>query len=1469
MSNCPMLFSAEVFLGLDIGSTTVKLALLERSGHVLETRYRRHGTAVRATLAALLEEVAALYPQSMIRAAVTGSGALDLGQSLSLPFVQELLATARAVSHAAPETAVAVELGGEDAKLLYLGHDIELRMNESCAGGTGAFIDQMARLLNTDAGGLNDLAARHATLYPIASRCGVFAKTDIVPLLNSGVAREDIAASIFQAVVEQTIGGLACGRPIEGKVAFLGGPLHFLPELKKQFIATLKLRCDDVVPLPYAQCTAALGAALCAHESAPESGPISLAELAARMRQMASEPSRPNAGALPRLFADQEEYVAFKARHSAAELPQTPLSEARGPLHLGLDLGSTTVKAALIDSAGRLLASSYASNGGNPLDALLPHLADMLERIPAQAWLAGTAATGYGAHLAEAALGLDCVTVETLAHFKAACRLVPNVSYVIDIGGQDMKCLKAEAGVISDVSLNEACSAGCGAFLENFASGLGLDMENFVRLALFAAHPADLGSRCTVFMNSKVTQAQKEGMPIADIAAGLCYSVIRNALDKVLRIKDAAELGPCVVVQGGSFMNDALLRAMERTLRHPVHRPALSGLMGAYGAALTAQESHSDAFAARSPLNAAWIRGLSARSKSTRCRGCGNRCLLTVTKFSHGGRHVSGNRCDRFSDEHHGKGETAPNLFAWKAQRLFNYTSLPWRDAPRGRLGIPRVLAMYGQYPFWFTLFTALGFSVEISPPTSRKLFARGLASVPSQSVCYPAKLAHGHVLALLETGVKRIFLPCIPREAKEFPEMCDSFSCPVACGYPQVVKENLTELAASGAVMHTPFVNPLHTPSLARHLRRELGLPRNEIRAAIRLARQEQQAYLRQLRAEAQRVYEQARRVGGTVVVLAGRPYHADPQVHHGLPDFIASLGAVVLSEDALPHAEQEHANPPGLRVRNQWTYPARLYRAAAWAGRSDHGQARVEFVQITSFGCGLDAITTDQLRELLRGSGKLYTLIKMDEGNALATARIRIRSLLAVARERDARAASPRSPAMQAHAPLFTSAQACSHLILVPQMAPLHFTFLTQAIAGCGHRVELLPEVSPEAVNLGLATVNNDACYPAIVAIGQLLQALKSGLYDPSRTTLLLSQTCGPCRASNYPALLRKALEECGFPTVPVLALSAAKEESQPGFTLSRTLLQRMVLGMLAGDMLQRLSLFTGTYERHKGDTQDRTDHWLEKLTSVIRNGDERAFRLSLDALIRDFAGIPRETEQRPRVGVVGEILLTYHPDANRHVVDLVRQEGGEPLLPDMTNFLLYCLKDAVYDWKHQGGGFLAALGNTVAVRRVESLRQALRDALARSPLATRVMRVAHINALAQLGGSVLSLGNQAGEGWLLPAEMLEYLNHEIRNILCLQPFGCLPNHVVGRGAFKAVRRKRPQANIMAIDYDPGSSEANQLNRIRLFMAIARNSEKQADAAFPPAATAGKASCGQIAQPCWRRLHKDFSGSESLKRN
>ncbi|MDR2695882.1 MAG: acyl-CoA dehydratase activase-related protein, partial [Deltaproteobacteria bacterium] len=1137
MPHTPHATNGHCRLGIDVGSTTVKTLLLDQTGAVLQARYMRHGAAALATLGLLLGELDAAYPGLETRTVITGSGALTLADALGIHFVHEVRAAAEALREYAPQTDVAIELGGEDAKILFFGQNIDQRMNENCAGGTGAFIDQMAALLRTDAGGLDALAARHTVIYPIAARCGVFAKTDVVTLINEGAAREDIAASIFQAVVDQTIGGLACGRPIRGYVAFLGGSLHFLPQLRKRFEITLALDAEHSISLPQAQYAVALGAAL----SAPGQS-LPLVELRRRFAASQNVVRRIVNGLQP-LFADDLEYQNFYDRHAREQVPHSDAATASGDVFLGLDVGSTTVKAVLIDSLGRVLAQGYKRNRGNPLPVITGMLAEMLDTLPPATRLRCSAATGYGAEFACAAVGVDIAEVETVAHCKAACALRPDVTFVLDIGGQDIKCMKIKDARVQGLSLNEACSAGCGAFLENFAATRGLSIEDFVRSALTSRHPVDLGTRCTVFMNSKVKQAQKEGAKVEDIAAGLCYSVIRNALYKVLRIRRPEELGDHVAVQGGAFNNNALLRALELLLGHEVYRPHLSGLMGAYGAAIIAHERAVE-HASSSLLSAAGMRNLSCTTGIDRCPGCHNHCVLTTSNFSDGRMFRSGNRCSKGSGQKKTEHPPMPDLYAWKHRRLFDhYRPLPENMAARGRLGIPRVLNMFENYPFWFTLFTELGYRVELSPPSSRSLYDAGLSSMPSQSVCYPAKLAHGHIHALVRQGLKQIFFPCLntsPRAQRDNENKTGEFNCPVVAGYPQVVRLNAEELQTHGVTLHAPFLAMHSHSALLKGLIREMGLPSRQTYQAIRAAAAEQDAYMKELRAEGERTLAWLEQTNSFGVVLAGRPYHADPGIHHGLPALICSLGAAVLSEDSIAHL----ARPGKLRVVDQWSYHSRLYNAAALTAERPH----LELVQLTSFGCGIDAITADQTAEILEQADKMHTLIKIDEGSSLGAARIRIRSLMAAVRDKQ-RASGGRPFANIQPAPklcvdkvLFTDAMRATHDVLIPQMAPLHFPLLTEVFRRRGYRMRPLEKVSPEAVESGLTHVHNDACYPALVTIGQLMHAVQSGECDPDRSALLLSQTGGSCRATNYIPLLRKALHERGLHHIPVLSFNVS---------------------------------------------------------------------------------------------------------------------------------------------------------------------------------------------------------------------------------------------------------------------------------------------------------------------------------------
>ncbi len=1407
--------ATDLFFGLDVGSTTVKLVALDRAGAMLFARYRRHLSEVRACAAAMLREASSHLPGRRWSMACTGSGAIALASELTLPFVQEVVASGLCIRSRIPDADVAIELGGEDSKLTFFTGGFDQRMNETCAGGTGAFIDQMAAFISADAPGLDEMALRHKTIYPIASRCGVFAKSDILPLLNEGCAREDIAASIMQAVVDQTVSGLARGRNISGKVVFLGGPLAFLPSLRERFVRTLRLEEGQAVFPEHAEYFVALGAALHAGETALADGGAPEAALPERLLRVLEErKNHDETLTLPPLFSGPEELAVFRERHSSEHVTRFPLEKYEGDAWLGFDSGSTTIKAALVDEEGRLLYSFYGPNNGDPLASGLAVLREIYARKRPGLAIRAAAVTGYGSALLRAALRADIDEVETVAHFAGARFFLPEVSFILDIGGQDIKCMRIRAGAIDRIQLNEACSAGCGSFIEGFALSLSMPLPDFVDAALASSRPVDLGTRCTVFMNSKVKQAQKEGAAVGDIAAGLSYSVVRNACYKVMKISGPDELGSHVVVQGGAFANDALLRAFELHLGRNVVRPDIAGLMGAFGAALIARERGPENGETKllGPDEAARF---TTSASSTRCRLCANACLLTVTGFSGGRKFISGNRCER------GAGNTPgdlPNLYAYKHARLFDpYEPLAKEKARRGVIGIPRTLNIYENYPLWFTMLTELGFRVELSAPSSKELYFQGYGTIPSQTVCYPAKLAHGHILDLIARKVDRIFFPCLPFELKNFSTQTGAFNCPVVIGYPELLARNIGELDEAGIPIIHQFL-PLDEEFLAKRLRDIplfSGIPASELHDAVRAGFAAMRAYKDDIAQAGDNALKELHAKGVFGVVLAGHPYHVDPEVHHGIPELITSCGMGVLTEDSVAHLMPD---PGLLRVVDQWTYHSRLYRAGAYAAGADN----LAVLQLVSFGCGLDAITSDQLEEIVTLKGRLYGQIKIDEGANLGQARIRIRSLLAALRERKGKENVPTEMAVYKGSPPYTEAMRDTHTILIPQLSPLHFQFLEAVFDSGGYRVAQLPSVSRAAVELGLRHVNNDACFPAIVVVGQLLHAVRSGLYDPAHIALMISQTGGGCRATNYIAFLRKALVESGLEHIPIISFNMEGRDTNPGFKLSGSLLRRVVMAGYYGDALMRVLHRVSPYEAEPGSAKRLAKQWAEKAKPVIRAGKLIPFHSSMLALVRDFDRLPLRTEERkPRVGLVGEILLKYHPDANNKAAEIVEREGGEAVVPDLMDFVLYSFYDHVFNYNHLSGPWKAYASGLAGIAFLEFCGWSMRQGLSRSKRFTPPVRFSELRRKAK---SLISLGHQTGEGWLLAAEMVELLESGVPNILCMQPFGCLPNHITGKGLLKELKRRFPQANIAAVDYDPGASEVNQINRIKLMMSVAK---------------------------------------------
>lgn len=1403
--------------GIDIGSTTVKLVILDNNNDILFGEYQRHGAKIQETLNQLLKKAQIQLGHCELKIKITGSGSMNLGKELGIEFVQEVAAVATAIQQVAPQTDVAIELGGEDAKIIYFKDGLEERMNGVCAGGTGSFIDQMAALLQTDAIGLNAAASDYEQIYPIAARCGVFAKSDIQPLINEGASKADLAESIFQAVVNQTISGLACGKPIRGRVAFLGGPLHFLSELKNAFVRTLKLSPEMVVDPDNSHLFAAMGAALVSENTCS----FVLDELIDKLENGVSihfEIKR-----LEPLFENRYLYQSFCKRHDKATVKKGKLSTYKGNCYLGIDAGSTTTKIALVGEDGELLFSYYRGNNGNPIETAMEGIRELEKEMPDTAKIARSCSTGYGENLLKSAFSLDEGEVETIAHCEAASFFEPAVDCVLDIGGQDMKFIRIKDGVVENIMLNEACSSGCGSFIENFAVSLGYTAESFSRQALFAENPVDLGTRCTVFMNSNVKQAQKEGAEVSDISAGLAYSVIKNALFKVIKLGNTKELGEHIVVQGGTFYNHAVLRAFEKITGIHVVCPDISGIMGAFGAALLARKHYRGQETCMLSLQE--ILQLQYTSTTKRCKGCMNQCMLTVNCFSGDRKYITGNRCEKGLGEKSKK--KAPNMMEYKRHRIFDYKSLSEKEAVRGIIGIPRVLNMYENYPFWATFWKNLGFRVVISPFSSRKIYEMGMESIPSESECYPAKLAHGHVEWLIQNGITTIFHPCVFYERQETKDAQNHFNCPIVVSYPENLKNNV-EAVAEGTVRYIrPFIAFTEEKTVADRLvkvcNEEWGIPEREVRSAVAEAWVEQIQAKEDICKEGRRVLYEMRKDGGRGIVLAGRPYHIDPEINHGIPEMIASYGLTVFTEDCLP-IDFEPERP--LRANDQWVYHSRLYTAAEFVCRHDD----LELVQLNSFGCGLDAVTSDQVQEILYNSNKMYTLLKIDEVNNLGAARIRIRSLIAAMDLREEKGiwAEP-WPMLYERAEFTKTMFEEGYTILAPQMSPIHFDLLEPVFKKHGYNICVLDNDNRNAIDTGLQYVNNDACFPSITVVGQVMEAVLSGKYNTHKLAIIMTQTGGCCRASNYVGFIRRALEKAGLSYVPVISLNANGMETNEGFKMSAGLVMDAGKAIVYGDLFMRCVYRVRPYEVKAGSADKLHEHWKQIcIDSLVNDKSIYSYRKVCHGIVEAFDQLPIHEElNKPRVGIVGEILVKYMPLANNHLVEVLEKEGAEVVVPDLMDFMNYSLYNGVYKSKYLGAKKKTAMISKVGIKAICVLRKPATDALKKSKRFDCPMRIEKVGELAK---PFLSLGNQYGEGWFLTGEMVELVTTGIPNIVCTQPFACLPNHVVGKGVIKALKKEYPQANIVAVDYDPGASEVNQLNRIKLMLATAEQNKHKA---------------------------------------
>ncbi len=1399
-------------LGIDIGSTTVKVAVIDEENKILFSEYKRHFARIKETLRELLENAISSIGDDIVAPDITGSGGLALSKVIDVPFEQEVVCVSSALKTYAPKTQVAIELGGEDAKIIYFSRNgIEQRMNSVCAGGTGSFIDQMAALLMTDASGLNEYAKDYDTVYPIAARCGVFAKTDIQPLINEGATKPNLSVSIFQAVVNQTISGLACGKPIRGYVAFLGGPLHFLDQLRECFIRTLNLDEEHAIIPENSHLFAATGAAL----HSDESHTIMLSELAAKLTPELKIEVEVNR--LDPLFKEQKDFDAFNKRQSAYKIKRGNLKNYKGRVFLGIDAGSTTTKLALIGEQGELLYDFYSNNNGSPVKTTIKAMKEIYSLLPEGVEIAGSCSTGYGEALLKSAFNLDYGEVETIAHYTAAAFFDPKVDTILDIGGQDMKCIKIRQGVVDNVMLNESCSSGCGSFIETFARSLDYEVRDFAKIALFAKSPIDLGSRCTVFMNSKVKQAQKEGASVEDISAGLAYSVIKNALLKVIKLTDPKQLGKRIVVQGGTFYNDAVLRAMELVSGREVIRPDIAGIMGAFGAALIARDNYSEGFKSTIlPENE--VSALTYETQMARCGGCTNNCLLTINKFTGGRRFITGNRCEKGLGQKK-NASNVPNLYDFKFNRLFNYEPLPLADAPRGEIGVPRVLNMYENYPFWYTFLTKLGYRVILSPKSTKDIYQLGIESIPSDTECYPAKISHGHVMWLIKQGLRTIFYPCIPYEMNETPDANNHYNCPIVTSYSENIKNNMEELETEHITYIRPFLALDNSVALKERMLREFtkytDVTMAEISDAIDAAYAEAAKVKQEVRAKGEETIKYLEKTGKLGIVLAGRPYHVDPEINHGIPELINSYGIAVLSEDSIAHLGKVERP---LIVSDQWMYHSRLYKAANYVKTSKN----LELIQLFSFGCGLDAVTTDAVKDILSKSKKIYTVLKIDEVSNLGAARIRIRSLISAVKVRQKKHFEPVPSSSAIKKVEFTKEMQSDYTVLCPQMSPIHFKMLQTAMQHFHVNFVMLPDAEKDAIDEGLKFVNNDACYPSIIVVGQLMKAIESGKYDINKLAVAITQTGGGCRATNYIGFIRRALENLGYPQIPVVSISAQGIEKNSGFKVNPKGLKCALHAVMYGDLFMRVVYRTRPYEKVKGSVNKLHRKWERICIRDLERGSHN-FRHIVRDIVKAFDEIPLdESIKKPRVGIVGEILVKFLPSANNHLVDLLEAEGAEAVMPDLLDFLSYSFYNNKYKHEFLGKTKKSEILGMAGIRMLEGMRRPMVKALEKSK---RFEPPTPIETIASYARPIVSIGNETGEGWFLTGEMVELIKHGAPNIVCCQPFACLPNHIIGKGVIKKLRNVYPDANITPIDFDPGAAEVNQINRIKLMLAAARD--------------------------------------------
>jgi predicted CoA-substrate-specific enzyme activase len=1463
----------EYRLGVDIGSTTVKAVLLRpEDGEILYSSYLRHGARQSELCQKMLAEVLARFGDRPIKVALSGSGGKDIANAIGAFYVQEVVANSVAIQALYPRTRVAIELGGQDAKIIFFHSDektkalmaTDMRMNGSCAGGTGAFIDEMANLLKVPPEGFEALAAGGSRVYDISGRCGVFAKTDIQPLLNQGVSREDLALSALHAIARQTIGGLAQGLEISPPVVFEGGPLTFNPTLVRVFAERLGLSGEDIVVPDKPELVVAQGAALAIDklfggEASRFKGGACL-EILAGYREERLKREDPD-GARP-FFESEEERRAYQASRALSAF-QRPRHEpgTRLPVYLGLDAGSTTSKFVLLGEDGRIEDSFYAKNDGKPLEVIKEALIAMRDRYAAEGValdMLGVGTTGYGELLFAKAFGADYHTVETVAHAEAALRFAPGASFILDIGGQDMKAISISQDIVTGIVLNEACSAGCGSFLENFSQSMGIKVEDIADLAFSSKSPSRLGSRCTVFMNSSIITEQRNGKRPEDIVAGLCRSVIENVFTKVVRLSNIDALGDKIVVQGGTFRNDAVLRALEQYTGKEAVRAPYPGEMGAIGIALLTKR-HMEGLSSARRSSFIGLEALEAFSSSSSsghvCAFCSNRCNRTLVAFSNGSSYITGNRCERgeilgdLGDasvrervrELSAKMDEVPDLIRSRERLLFkDYEPRRLSKEKRISIGIPLALEFWNSLPFWKAFYESLGFELVPSSKSTRALFEKGLHAIPSDTVCYPAKLAHGHIMDLVDKQVDRIFMPIMNRMPPENPGVRSDYVCAVVKGYPIVLSISHDEGKRHGIPFDTPLFNWFDEDSrdkqIAKFMGATYGLPYDIVALAIAEGDRAMALFNEALQAEGASVLKGLRDSGGFGVVLACRPYHSDGLVNHGISRCFTKLGIPVLTIDSLPGINEKDMSM--VRAEATINFHVRMMAAAMAVGENPD----LELVQLVSFGCGHDAILTDEVTRILRTASRKDPLVlKMDESSVAAPLNIRVKSFVETIRARRAKQAQGGSTEIGDPFPLkFLRGDRKLKTILVPNVSRAFAEISSASLRKEGFRVEILPMAGPEAIRLGKKYVHNDICFPAQVNIGEALYGLVNGVYDPDRVVIGLGKSQCDCRLAHYSALARKALDEAGFPQVPMITTDGTDLKNlHPGFSLGPLFYLRMLWGFAMIDGLENLRRRTRPYESVKGMTDLVFERSVSRVASSLERSIPRALR-SLRLAVDEFNAIAVEPiPKKPKVFIIGEFLMNFHPGANNNIEEYLESNGMEVILPDILNafrkdYLRSRDEMRHFHMKHSLGELIMVnIANASFGLAFDTVRAIMSKARAYEPKED-------LRKLTLYADGIIDTAFTAGEGWMIAAEILHQAAEGVNSFIIIQPFGCMPNHVTGRGIVKAIKERYPQIQVVSLDYDPDTSVANIENRLQMLIINAKEMQKDSETAAGSVAAA-----------------------------